>query len=111
MKIEIPITDHVAAADRMAMAVIDTLRHELGLTVPAQVSVVGFDDVPQAAWASYDLTTYTQPLPEMIEAVIQLLTEQIEGQGDKPAAPRGRAVVVRGQIQLRGSVRQHPDSK
>ncbi|NDD95776.1 MAG: LacI family transcriptional regulator, partial [Betaproteobacteria bacterium] len=35
------------ASDHMAFAVMDTLRFELGLRVPDDVSVVGFDDVPQ----------------------------------------------------------------
>ena len=40
------------ANDHMAMAVMDTLRHELGLNVPDDVSVVGYDDVPTAAGLS-----------------------------------------------------------
>ncbi|MEY4977666.1 MAG: hypothetical protein RIQ97_2861 [Pseudomonadota bacterium] len=99
----------VAADDRMAMAVIDTLRHELGLAVPAQVSVVGFDDVPQAAWPSYDLTTYAQPLPEMIEAVLQLLSVQLQARDQHDAdPPQGQALVLRGELRLRGSVRAAP---
>lgn len=102
----------VAADDRMALAALDTLRHELGLRVPEQVSVVGFDDVPQAAWPAYGLTTYAQPLAEMVDAVIQLLTEQLEGRVSRSASTtRGRAVVLRGQLQERGSVRAHPGSK
>lgn len=97
----------VAADDRMALAVMDTLRHELGLQIPEQVSVVGFDDVPQAAWPAYQLTTYAQPLSDMIEAVLQLLSVQLQARDhsstDQPRA--GRAVVLRGQLQLRASVR------
>lgn len=36
--------------DHMAFAVMDVLRFELGLKVPDDISVVGFDDVPPAAW-------------------------------------------------------------
>lgn len=101
----------VVADDRMAFAVLDTLRHELGLKVPEQVSVVGFDDVPQAAWPAYDLTTYAQPLPEMIEAVLQLLTVQIQAR-DRAGrvAPKGQSVVLKGRLRLRGSAapRQQP---
>ena len=96
----------VAADDRMAMTAIDTLRYELGLSVPEQVSVVGFDDVPQARWPSYNLTTYAQPLAEMIDAVLALLTIQIQAQ-DKRATltSKGRTVVLEGQLCIRGSVR------
>ena len=93
----------VAADDRMALAVLDTLRHELGVKVPQQVSVVGFDDVPQAAWPSYNLTTYAQPLPQMIEAVLQLLSVQINAPGGR--RPKGQSIVLTGVLKLRGSVR------
>lgn len=96
----------VVADDQMALAVIDTLRHTLGLRVPEQVSVVGFDDVPQAAWPSYELTTHAQPLPEMIEAVMKLLSVQLQGrdqQGTEPAT--GQSIILQGHMRLRGSVR------
>jgi DNA-binding LacI/PurR family transcriptional regulator len=73
-----------AASDHMAFTAIDVLRHELGLSVPGDVSVVGFDDVPQAAWPSYRLTTVEQPLDEMIEATVALLRSQLADDG--PAA-------------------------
>jgi len=96
----------VAADDRMALSVMDTLRHELGLQVPQQVSVVGFDDVPQAAWAAYGLTTYAQPLDDMIDAVLQLLSLQLRArQQPAPAAPQGQSLVLKGQLRLRHSVR------
>ena len=99
----------VVADDQMALAVMDTLRHELRLQVPEQVSVVGFDDVPQAAWAAYQLTTYAQPLPEMIESVMQLLSVQLKAQGTgAKRKPRGKAVVLTGQLQLRQSARLRP---
>jgi DNA-binding LacI/PurR family transcriptional regulator len=94
----------VAADDRMALVALDTLRHELGLNVPQQVSVVGFDDVPQAAWPAYNLTTYAQPLPDMIDAVLQLLTVQLQARG-KARHPKGQSLVLKGDIRLRGSVR------
>lgn len=96
----------VVADDSMALAVLDTLRHELGLRVPQDVSVVGFDDVPQAAWPSYDLTTYAQPLPEMIDAVLRLLTSQIETRtrSGKPAR-QGQSLVLAGEMRIRSTVR------
>ena len=66
-------------SDHMAIAVMDVLRTELGLKVPDDVSVVGFDNVPQAAWGAYQLTTVEQPIDLMIEATATLLREQIEG--------------------------------
>ncbi len=68
------------ANDHMAIAVMDVLRHELGLGVPSDVCVAGFDDVPQAAWGAYQLTSVTQSLDPMIAATVDLLIEQINGE-------------------------------
>ncbi len=67
----------VVASDHMAFAVIDTLRFELGLSVPDEVSVVSFDNVPQAAWPAYELTTVVQSVDAMISATANLLLDQI----------------------------------
>ncbi|ANN73382.1 LacI family DNA-binding transcriptional regulator [Bordetella bronchialis] len=77
-----------AANDHMAIAALDVLRQELGLRVPAQVAVIGFDDVPQAAWAAYRLTTVRQCVGPMVDATVALLLEQMRG------ALRARDVVV-----------------
>ncbi|MFD2191279.1 LacI family DNA-binding transcriptional regulator [Pistricoccus aurantiacus] len=70
-----------AASDHMAIAVMETLRYELGYRVPEDVSVIGFDDTPIAAWPSYRLTTVRQPVDQMIEQATELLLKQIR-QGD-----------------------------
>lgn len=64
-------------SDQMAMAVMDVLRTELGLRIPCDVSVVGFDNVPQAAWGAYQLTSVEQPIAQMIEVAATLLFEQL----------------------------------
>jgi DNA-binding LacI/PurR family transcriptional regulator len=89
------------ASDHMAFAVMDTLRHELGLRVPEDVSVVGFDNVPQAAWPSYRLTTVEQPLGPMIEATVDLLQRHLR----QDAHVGGENVTVPGELIIRGSVR------
>lgn len=66
------------ANDHMAFAVLDTLRFTLGLRVPEQVAIVGFDDVPQANWKAYSLTTVAQPTDRLIEATVELLMAQLE---------------------------------
>ncbi len=63
--------------DAIAFGAMDALRYKLGLSVPRQVSVVGFDDVPQASWAAYELTTIRQPIERMIERTIGLLEEPL----------------------------------
>ena len=44
----------------------------LGLDVPGDVSVIGFDDAPSASWARPPLTTIRQPLQEMAEEATRL---------------------------------------
>ncbi len=71
--------------DHMAFAVIDTLRSELGVSVPDDVAIVGYDDVPMAAWPAYDLSTMRQPLNRMVDATVDRLLTQI---ADKSAPHR-----------------------
>ncbi|NHC46285.1 LacI family DNA-binding transcriptional regulator [Motilibacter aurantiacus] len=59
-----PPTAIFASSDQMAYGVYEAIRQR-GLRVPTDVSVVGFDDLPEARWASPPLTTVRQPLVEM----------------------------------------------
>ena len=86
--------------DHMAFAVMDTLRHELGLRVPQDVSVVGYDDVPMAAWPAYGLTTIRQPVNRMVEATVAALLNQIEGGSFAPTK-----VKINGPLMVRTSAR------
>ncbi len=84
--------------DHMAFAVLDALRGTLGLRVPEDVAVVGYDDVPAAAWAAYDLTTVRQPVNQMVEATVHILLAQI-ADSEAPA----RRVEIDGPLILRGT--------
>jgi DNA-binding LacI/PurR family transcriptional regulator len=68
--------------DHMAFAVMDVLRFELGMRVPDDVSVIGYDDVPMAEWPSYRLTTLRQPVNRMVNATVDTLLSFIED-GDR----------------------------
>ncbi len=87
------------ANDHMAIAAMDVLRCELGLRIPDDVSVVGFDDVPQAAWGAYQLTTVVQSVEDMVVATIELLHEQMQ------CDVQPRNIVVASQLVERASVR------
>lgn len=86
--------------DHMAFGVLDALRGEMGVSVPGDVSIVGFDDVPMAAWSSYDLTTLRQPVNRMVEATVETLLGQIE----TPQRPPQK-IEIAGPLVLRGSAR------
>ena len=61
---------------------------ELGLRVPADLSVVGFDNIPESALCSPPLTTVNQPIRQMGERSIQLLLQLIRGR--PPRSPTSR---------------------
>lgn len=61
---EDPPTAVFVSSDQMALGVYEALRQR-GLRVPDDVSVVGFDDLPEARWSSPPLTTVRQPLADM----------------------------------------------
>lgn len=72
-----PPTAIFAANDAMAFGAIDAIR-DAGLRIPVDVSVIGFDDTPQAAGGSPALTTIRQPLEEMGRQALQMLLTYIE---------------------------------
>lgn len=90
----------LVANDHMAFAVMDTLRFELGLTVPGDVSVVGYDDVPAAAWPAYNLTTVRQPANRMVAETVDILLAKINNPSTAP-----RRIEIDGPLILRGSAR------
>ncbi|HEV7345572.1 MAG TPA: substrate-binding domain-containing protein [Devosia sp.] len=59
--------------DLLALGFMDVARIEFGLKIPQDLCVVGFDDIEQAAWHSYQLTTFAQPLEAMASEVVDLL--------------------------------------
>jgi LacI family transcriptional regulator len=76
-----PFTALFAYNDISAIGATWALR-EAGLRVPHDVSVVGFDDIPGAAYANPGLTTVRQPLLRMGEIAAQTLVSQIEEHGE-----------------------------
>jgi len=84
-----------AMSDAMAVGTLAAAR-ELGIQVPAELSVVGFDDIAMAALAYPALTTISQPLQEMGRLAVTLLYRQIAGQPlDANRAELSTKLVVR----------------
>lgn len=71
-----------ASNDLQALGVYQAAR-ELGLTIPDDLSVVGFDDLPVVAWVDPPLTSVHQPLTEMAAAATELALSL--GRGERPA--------------------------
>jgi DNA-binding LacI/PurR family transcriptional regulator len=91
------------ANDLIALGVLDAARHGHRLQVPQDVSIVGFDDVPMAAWAGNDLTTFRLPVEAMVDRAVELLTRAI---AQRPA--RAEVIRIAGELVLRGTSRAAP---
>ncbi|MEP4544999.1 MAG: LacI family DNA-binding transcriptional regulator [Saccharospirillum sp.] len=91
--------------DHMAFAAMDVIRHEFHLSIPGDVAVVGFDDVPIAAWPSFNLTTIRQDVDTMVDETVNRLLDMVEGRATEPSKVRIPVVLVE-----RGSTRARPKS-
>ncbi|MDK1028091.1 MAG: LacI family DNA-binding transcriptional regulator [Anaerolineae bacterium] len=87
------------AADILALGLLDTAKYELGIKVPEDLSVIGFDDIPVARMPAFDLTTIRQPVDEMVEAVAELLSRP-DGE-----SPIGETILLPGELMIRGSAK------
>lgn len=70
----------------MAMGVMDYIRLHTSLQIPQDVAVYGFDDIPMAAWPSYQLTSVRRDMDAMIAAIVRL----VELRSGSPRLRRGR---------------------
>lgn len=86
--------------DHMAIAISEVARHEFGLRVPEDLSLVGFDDVGPAAWPSFDLTSFSQPVDTMVDVAVGTMLALIDNPDQPP-----RHLIARGELIIRGSAR------
>ena len=61
--------------DLLACGVMDAARHRFGIDVPEALSVIGFDDIEQAGWEGYGLTTFRQPVDVIADRATNWLNE------------------------------------
>lgn len=85
LDLPVPPTAVFACSDRQALGVYEALA-ERDLRVPDDVSVVGFDDLPESRWTAPALTTVRQPLAEMAATALRLLVRMMDG--DRPEGTR-----------------------
>ena len=84
-----------AGSDLQALGVLDAAR-SLGIEVPSQLSVVGYDDLQLAQWSSPALTTVHQPLTRMAEEAARLIIRMSESELDQvPRVDLATRLVVR----------------
>ncbi len=93
------VTAIFCANDRIALGVLRAL-HEAGRRVPAEVSVVGFDDMPDSGYFLPPLTTVRQDFGELGRRSLALLLEHMTASADAPPPDR---VLVTPQLVVRAS--------
>ncbi|MFG2806530.1 LacI family DNA-binding transcriptional regulator [Streptomyces massasporeus] len=77
------VTAVFASNDQMALGLLHAL-HESGRSVPGDVSVVGYDDIPEAAHFLPPLTTVRTDFAEIGTRSLHLLLDRIDGPGERP---------------------------
>jgi DNA-binding LacI/PurR family transcriptional regulator len=87
------------ANDIIAIGAMDAAR-ALGVNVPGELSIIGYDDIPMAGWHAFRLTTISQEVDPMIAATMALLAEKINDPNSSP-----QVQMIPGKLKVRGSVR------
>ncbi|MCV6589980.1 MAG: LacI family DNA-binding transcriptional regulator [Marinobacterium sp.] len=88
------------ANDLMALGAIDAIRNQLKLNIPEQVSVIGFDDIKEASWKNYQLTTYRPRVEKMVNTAVENMLERISNP-ERPALQ----LIEAGEIVIRQTAR------
>lgn len=88
------------ANDMMAISALNVVVGEMGMKAGKDISIVGFDDIAMASWPLINLTTWVQPLSEMVDTAIAVLKTQL-GAAETSAVQH----VLQGKLIVRGSTR------
>lgn len=88
-------------SDLIAIGVMRHARH-CGISIPEDLSIVGFDDIPWAEYCTPGLTTVEMPVDEMATEAVDAVIRKIEGESDA-----NRRVVFGVSLVERGSTAQH----
>ena len=94
----------ICSNDVMALGCLDAARFDHGMSIPEDLSVVGFDGVEPANWSSYQLATIRQPVQRMAEAAVTLLLDCVSD----PSRPAEKRVFSGLLVQGRSARLQKP---
>lgn len=86
--------------DIIALGVMDAVRL-LGLRIPEDISVVGFDNIRMLGWTPYPLTTWEQPLEDMVTSTVEVLLSEINDKETKP-----QIIPMKGHLIIRNTVKK-----
>lgn len=88
------------ANDIMAIGALNVAAGEMGMVPGRDISIIGFDDIAMAGWPLFNLTTYVQPMDDMVTSAVRILAAQL-ADADAPAVQQ----VLPGRLVVRGSAR------
>ncbi len=77
----------VCASDVVAFGALDAAKR-LGVSVPGELSVIGYDDLAMAGWEAFALTTVRQPLTQMAKRAVRVLLARLGGAAAPDAPPQ-----------------------
>ncbi len=86
------------ATDLLACGFMDAARHQFGISVPDQMCIAGFDDIEQASWSSYDLTTFAQPVSMIASHAVEWLSKAEDAAGEEHSVRLTAELIWRGSI-------------
>ncbi|MBT2504163.1 LacI family DNA-binding transcriptional regulator [Curtobacterium sp. ISL-83] len=89
-----PPTAIFAGSDLQGFGVYEAARAN-NVTVPADLSVVGFDDLRQASWANPPLTTVRQPIAEMAATAVRLIADGVTASAKAPRVDLATSLILR----------------
>jgi DNA-binding LacI/PurR family transcriptional regulator len=92
------------ANDLMAIGAIDAIRRGGRLRIPDDVMIAGFDGIPPASWGAYDLTTFEQDAPAMVERALEIVADSVSAH----RSPGGTSTVIPARLVERASTRPPP---
>lgn len=99
IRADAPFDGVFCANDLCALGAIDALRRA-GRRVPDEVRVIGYDDIPAAGWGGYDLTSFDQDVPALVEAALAMIARM-----SGPKTALGERVLIPPRLIERGSTR------
>lgn len=78
-----PATAIFCANDIIAIGALNTAR-QLGVSVPSDIALIGFDDLDQASWPVFDLTTIRIPFETLVRAAVARILQRLSGETGPP---------------------------
>jgi LacI family transcriptional regulator len=91
-----------AGNDILAMGILQGIK-ERGLSVPDDIAVIGFDDIPYASWPAIDLSTIRQPKSRMGKSAVEILLERLQMGKGQNRPPITQKIILDPKLILRGT--------